>query len=159
MWLDGYRTALYRFFDEGGALLYVGITADVEVRWLNHERYKPWWPQVAEKRVEWFDNRPDALAAELEAIRSERPVHNVIGTPEAHKRRDLAAEEVGSGALRAQFAEYIGRAQYSGEAVVIVDGTRKRKRVAALVSMDFYERALAALGETRVPADKPPSSD
>ena len=150
MWLDDHRTALYRFFDEGGALLYVGITANLEARWLDHERGKPWWPQVVEKPVEWFDNRPTALTAELKAIKAEHPIHNVTGTPEGHKRRELAHDEVGSGILRAQFAEYIGRAQYRGDTVVIVDGSRSRKRIAALVSMDFYERALAALGEERV---------
>lgn len=149
MWLDDHRTALYRLFDAEGALLYVGITVNVEQRWTEHERAKPWWPQVAEKRVEWFENRPLALTAELQAIKTERPIHNVVGTPEAYKRRELAHEEVGGGALRANLAEYIGRVQHRGEEIVIVDGTKRRKRIAALVSLDFYERALTALGEDR----------
>ncbi len=149
MWLDDHRTALYRLYAGGGALLYVGITVNVEQRWTEHERAKPWWPQVTEKRVEWFENRPAALAAELQAIKTEHPIHNVIGTPEPYKRRDLAPDEVGGGALRANLAEYIGRVHYRGEEIVIVDGTRHRKRIAALVSMDFYERALEALGEER----------
>jgi predicted GIY-YIG superfamily endonuclease len=159
MWLDDHRTALYRFFDEGGALLYVGITANLESRWLDHEREKPWWPQVVEKTVEWFDNRPAAGAAELEAIKAEHPVHNVSGTPAAHKRRELAPNEAGHAALRAQLSEYIGRARWRGEATVVVDGTRKQKRIAVLVSMDFYERALAVLGEVRVRVEKPDTPD
>lgn len=156
MWLDDHRTALYRFYDKGGALLYVGITANLDERFAHHERFKPWWPQVAKKRVEWFDSRPPALVAELAAIKAERPLYNVIGTPGAYKRRDLAPNEVASGVLRAQLSEYVARVQHGDEEAVIVDGTRQRKRVAVLVGMDFYERALAAMGEQRelvAPAD------
>lgn len=150
MWLDDHRTALYRFFDEGGTLLYVGITANLDERLAHHERFKPWWPQVAEKRVEWFDTRPPALVAELTAIKTEHPLHNVIGTPGAYRRRDLAPNEVASGVLRARLSEYVARVQDGDGEAVIVDGTRQRKRVAVLVGMDFYERALEALGEQRV---------
>lgn len=149
MWLDDHRTALYRLFDEGGVLLYVGITVNPEERWVDHERTKSWWPQVAEKRIAWLDDRPTALTAELRAIKTEHPLHNVVGTPEAHKRRELAPDEVGGGVLRANLAEYIARVRYHGEEIVIVDGTKRRKRIAVLVSLDFYERALAALGEER----------
>lgn len=149
MWLDDHRTALYRLFDEGGVLLYVGITVNPEERWIDHERTKSWWPQVAEKRIEWLDDRPTALTVELTAIKTEHPLHNVVGTPEAHKRRELAPDEVGGGVLRSNLAEHIARVRYHGEEIVIVDGTKRRKRIAALVSMDFYERALSALGEER----------
>ena len=152
MWLDDERTALYRFYGEGGALLYVGITANLESRWLDHERLKPWWPQVARKTFEWHEDRPAALKAELAAIKTERPVHNVVGIPWSQTRRALDPEEVGVGALRANLSEHCNRAQFGGEATFVVDISRQRKRVAALVSMDFYDRALAALGEVRVPA-------
>jgi hypothetical protein len=151
MWLDDHRTALYRFFNEGGALLYVGITANLEERWLDHERRKPWWPQVAEKTVEWFDSRPPARAAELKAILEERPIHNVNGSPWAPGPRTLNPEERTVGQLRSNLTEQCQRVRFLGEAVVVVDGTKARRPVAALVSMDFYERALAALGE--VPAE------
>lgn len=53
--------------------------------------------------------------------------------------------------VRNALADAIGQARYRDEVTVL---TSRGKRVAALVSMDFYERALAALGETRVPAPK-----
>ncbi|WP_424891839.1 type II toxin-antitoxin system prevent-host-death family antitoxin [Streptomyces sp. XH2] len=53
--------------------------------------------------------------------------------------------------VRNAFADAIGRARYGDEVTVL---TSRGKRVAALVSMEFYERALEALGETRVPADE-----
>lgn len=71
------RTALYRFFDAGGRLLYVGVAFDPEDRWKEHATSKPWWPDVAHKEVVWRDTRTDALNDEAEAIRTELPLYNV----------------------------------------------------------------------------------
>ena len=46
------RTALYRFFDEAGTLLYVGISNDPDVRWSYHARQKDWWPKVRSRTIE-----------------------------------------------------------------------------------------------------------
>lgn len=43
-------------------------------------------------------------------------------------------------------ADVINRARYRDEVTVL---THRGRRVAAVVSIEFYERALAALGETR----------
>ncbi|WP_432010147.1 type II toxin-antitoxin system prevent-host-death family antitoxin [Streptomyces cucumeris] len=51
--------------------------------------------------------------------------------------------------VRNALADAIGRARYRDETTVL---TSRGKRVAVLVSMDFYERALHALGEERIPA-------
>lgn len=50
---------------------------------------------------------------------------------------------------RNALSEAIGRARYGDEVTVL---TSRGKRVAVIVSMDFYERALEALGEKRTPA-------
>lgn len=142
MWLDDHRTALYRFYDEGGALLYVGITANLEARWIEHERVQTWWPLVAKKTVEWFDTRPPARAAELQAIKDERPVHNINSSPWAPGPRELTTEERTVGQLRANLTEHIARARHLKETVFVVDRTKGRRRVAALVPIEFYERAL-----------------
>ncbi|WP_438479170.1 GIY-YIG nuclease family protein [Streptomyces asiaticus] len=151
MWLDDHRTALYRFYDEGGALLYVGITAHLEARWIEHERVQSWWPQVARKTVEWFDSRPPARDAELKAIKDERPIHNVNSSPWAPGARALTSDERTISQMRADLTEHCQRVKYLNKVVFLVDRTKKRKRLAALVSMEFYERALAALGEEAVP--------
>jgi predicted GIY-YIG superfamily endonuclease len=77
------RTALYRFFDADHQLLYVGITSDPETRWKSHGRYaaSTWWPKVHSKTMHWFDDRTEAVAAELKAIRSESPLYNMGGAP------------------------------------------------------------------------------
>lgn len=54
--------------------------------------------------------------------------------------------------VRNSFADAIGRARYSGEVTVL---TSRGKRAAAIVPMEFYERAVAALGETVVRVEKP----
>ncbi|MEV5140336.1 type II toxin-antitoxin system prevent-host-death family antitoxin [Streptomyces syringium] len=45
--------------------------------------------------------------------------------------------------------EVISRARYAGETTVLIN---RGKEAAVIVPFDFYERACAALGETRVPA-------
>lgn len=75
-------TTVYRLFDEAGRLLYVGTSANPQSRWEQHAREKLWWSSVTRATVEWCASRPDALAAEREAIRSERPLHNNKATPE-----------------------------------------------------------------------------
>jgi prevent-host-death family protein len=52
--------------------------------------------------------------------------------------------------VRNSLAEAIERARYYDETTVL---TSRSKRVAVIVGMDFYERALEALGEERVLAD------
>ncbi|MFI5769617.1 GIY-YIG nuclease family protein [Streptomyces sp. NPDC051658] len=70
-------TALYRLRDQHKQLLYVGITDDLEHRWTSHAATKPWWPEVATRSIEWRPTRAHALAAEAEAIRTEKPLHNI----------------------------------------------------------------------------------
>lgn len=67
------RTALYRLYDTDGALLYVGITHNLEERWGDHRYWKAWWHLVHRKEVEWFPDRPSALAAERAAVQAEGP--------------------------------------------------------------------------------------
>ncbi|WP_097930877.1 MULTISPECIES: GIY-YIG nuclease family protein [unclassified Streptomyces] len=84
-------TALYRLFDEEGVLLYVGIAVDPEVRLRVHAREKTWWPQVAQRSIEWFANRAEAEAAEMQAIVSEGPSRNVEHST-TRQRGDAKAE-------------------------------------------------------------------
>lgn len=77
------RTALYRFYDAAGQLLYVGITGDAKARWRQHAKEKEWWPQVAHKRIAWFSSRDEAAVAERLAIVAEAPRFNIdMNTPQ-----------------------------------------------------------------------------
>jgi hypothetical protein len=73
------RTALYRYFDASGALLYVGISNDPDFRAKAHlyESRPGDWPKRAVRRTdEWHESRADALTAEEQAIRAEQPLFN-----------------------------------------------------------------------------------
>jgi predicted GIY-YIG superfamily endonuclease len=74
------RTALYRLYTPSGKLLYVGITANPNTRFTEHAAEKPWWHEVdlTSPVIEWYGNRRKALEAEERAIKSERPVYNVV---------------------------------------------------------------------------------
>ncbi|WP_406190175.1 GntR family transcriptional regulator [Streptomyces anulatus] len=70
------RTALYRLYNADDLLLYVGISSTPATRMGQHAARKAWWPQVADRKLEWFPTRTQAAEAEIAAIREERPVHN-----------------------------------------------------------------------------------
>lgn len=73
------RTALYRFFDADGRLLYVGITHQPTTRFSQHAKNKAltWWPDVARKEIVWLNSRELAAEAEIVAIKTEKPQHNL----------------------------------------------------------------------------------
>ena len=67
------RTALYRLLASNGRLLYVGISSNPDFRWGTHSNKQPWWDEVADRKTEWFSDRDAAAAAEVKAIKEERP--------------------------------------------------------------------------------------
>lgn len=85
-------TSLYRFFDAGGQLLYVGITLHLPNRWTDHAHGKQWWREVARSSVEHFADRTSAAAAELAAIKAEKPLYNIVGNRESLKEIPLSTE-------------------------------------------------------------------
>lgn len=79
---------LYRFFNVHGGLLYVGSTIDIKQRTNQHKR-KPWWPEVANIKVETFDAWQDACAAEADLLRSGRcGVYNVHPSEQSRRGRE-----------------------------------------------------------------------
>lgn len=71
------RTALYRLLAANGRLLYVGIASNPDSRWGQHSTNQQWWNDVADRKTEWFPTRAAAAAAEVAAIKTERPMHNI----------------------------------------------------------------------------------
>jgi len=69
---------LYRLYNKGGALLYVGITDNPFRRWKEHSKEKPWWPEVHTFTQDWFPDRTSVELAERRAIASEGPAYNII---------------------------------------------------------------------------------
>jgi predicted GIY-YIG superfamily endonuclease len=72
-------TTLYRLYDNTDALLYIGIAGNPGRRFEQHRTEKPWWGDVTRITLEHHPTREDALEAELAAIRTENPRHNING--------------------------------------------------------------------------------
>lgn len=71
-------TCLYRHRSAAGELLYVGIALSPAARLQGHRSEAPWFREIASITVEWFENRLEAMRAEVMAIRAERPRFNRI---------------------------------------------------------------------------------
>jgi len=86
-------TALYRFYDAEGDLLYVGVTGNLASRFSDHRRMSPWWAHADRHEVEWLPHWSAALQAERRAIRDEAPRWNsVFNTRRAAKRPTTGKE-------------------------------------------------------------------
>lgn len=83
---------LYRWFDESGVLLYVGITMDPDARAKAHKHYSFWFPLAHEVTCSPEPiamRRADAERLELGVIAAERPAFNRAGTRGLHISRGL----------------------------------------------------------------------
>lgn len=69
---------LYRFYDAGDRLLYVGITNSPPARFRQHRGGKDWWDTVTAITLERFHSRADLAAEERVAILVERPRYNIV---------------------------------------------------------------------------------
>lgn len=68
---------VYRLFDAGGVLLYVGVSLNPFARFAAHRSERSWFFDVASVTFEHFDSRVEALEAEARAIRDEGPKYNL----------------------------------------------------------------------------------
>lgn len=71
-------TCLYRIYDGDDLLLYIGISHTALYRLETHFADKSWAGEVRRVDVEWHETREAASAAEVAAIKAERPLHNVL---------------------------------------------------------------------------------
>lgn len=67
---------LYRFY-AADQLLYVGITVNPGRRLEKHRALQPWWADVARIEMEQHPDQATLRAAEREAIKTEKPLHNI----------------------------------------------------------------------------------
>ena len=81
------ETDLYRYFDDEGRLLYVGISFSAFARAVQHKRESVWFPKATFMTVEQYSSRKAACKAEEKAIKSEHPMFNITfsvkNTPKA----------------------------------------------------------------------------
>ena len=73
---------LYRWWDENGSLVYLGITNNAGRRLDEHQRDKPWARECAQVTLQHLPehwDRAEVLAYESRCIRQERPRRNIAG--------------------------------------------------------------------------------
>jgi predicted GIY-YIG superfamily endonuclease len=69
--------SLYRHWDVYDNLLYVGISNNFVERLAQHKEGAGWYKDIYMVTIEHFETREEALLREAEAIRTEKPLHNV----------------------------------------------------------------------------------
>lgn len=79
------KTALYRIWGNDDQLLYVGISKSALGRLGQHLTEKSWAADIANVTIETFATRELAAAAEVAAIKTEHPVHNVVHNQKTNK--------------------------------------------------------------------------
>jgi predicted GIY-YIG superfamily endonuclease len=72
----GGRTAVYRYYDTDGELLYVGITTDISRREARHRERSPWFKYKVRREEKWYPTREDAAKQEAFVIRELAPRFN-----------------------------------------------------------------------------------
>ncbi len=111
------KTSLYRHFDSDGVLLYVGVSISHLHRLEQHQRHSPWFGAIHTQRIEWFDTREAALAAERDAVIHEKPLHNI-----QHKRAAKKFEE--REARRLARAEKFANSEMAANTLHVMTTTR-----------------------------------
>lgn len=145
---DGMQTALYRFFDADGSLLYVGIANDPRPRWSCHAGEKRWWGEVETKTIDWFATREEAENAEIAAIVSERPRYNVTHS-ETRRPGDAREESTGRYGYLAKVRMMRSTWARFGQAV---DAAGTNRSAVILALMAWYMRKPGARLPERPPA-------
>lgn len=113
--LQNATTALYKFLNKHGDVLYVGISNSVMSRFDDHIKCKSWVRDVTNIQVEWFDTRSEALLAEDKLICAGIGIHNQASNGSL-KKSDLSDQ---------LFRDYLtGAPMYesSNGSVFILDG-------------------------------------
>lgn len=70
------RYVVYRIYDEDDTLLYVGRTADLDLRMRGHSFKSLWWVDAVRLEVDPYDDFSDVFNAERRAIVELKPLHN-----------------------------------------------------------------------------------
>lgn len=92
--------SIYRCFSVDGELLYIGCSANVKLRIVQHRSSSAWFGDVTEITTVDYPTKHEALKAEAAAIMAEQPRHNVRHNhaatdfaevvPEFHTTADIA---------------------------------------------------------------------
>ncbi len=114
---------VYRAYDAGGYLLYIGMSSGFMRRLGQHSAEAAWWGQVARVEIEHLPSRRAAYARETALIDRLRPLHNRPPGPRFPHPMWLARDERivqlrQEGKLCSEIAEDLGISQGALEKVL-----------------------------------------
>jgi hypothetical protein len=157
---DNEPTALYRLFDAGSTLLYVGISNNFGQRWVQHAAEQVWWPEVKRQTVDWCSSRTEAAMLEKEAIKAESPKYNFAHSGRRPSERppsltaviagDLLGEQLGKQVTRRHDARWARCATPQDARLLGVPAGTAVLVVASRFTDENGE--LVAYRETRIPS-------
>lgn len=84
---------LYRHFDKRGKLLYVGISLSALQRLGQHRENAHWYSEISKVTIHPFRDQASAENAERRAIKSEKPLHNVLHANQASDSSAVAESD------------------------------------------------------------------
>jgi hypothetical protein len=122
---DDQPTALYRFYDAEGLLIYAGITKNLK-RPAADYKGASWWPEVARKTVTLYPTPESAAAAETAVIEGEAPAQN-----------NARGGSLGRGHFPRQSASDPADAYMAGEWITLGSARMRRWTAANVHEMDF----------------------
>jgi excinuclease UvrABC nuclease subunit len=73
-------TYIYFLYNDAGEVIYIGVSHKLSFRRYGHERYSPWWPEVASWRLVGPFPHRDAYLVERDFIRAHEPRYNIRHT-------------------------------------------------------------------------------
>lgn len=82
---------LYRWWDAEGNLLYVGKSISLFARISAHRKSSAFFPEATQMTIERFPDEVTLAVAEVNAIRDEHPLYNIVHKREGGTPRKLAA--------------------------------------------------------------------
>lgn len=92
--MNGKGAALYRHYDASGTLLYVGISLNTINRLSQHRDHSDWFNSITRVEMQHFPTRTEALQAETDAIRTEKPLHNIRKVPRIIQQEEIPASRM-----------------------------------------------------------------
>lgn len=116
---------LYRFYDDAGQLLYVGMSTNILLRINTHRRNSHWWSDAVEMKMQRFANSEELAEAEIIAIRHEEPLHNTIWTDHPPPQVGVTHRPKGEGSVCQRKSDGLWIA--SLEATPSSEGKRRRR--------------------------------
>lgn len=85
---------LYRHYDSNGNLLYVGISISTIQRLSQHKDFSHWFEKISKVTIEHHKSREEAIAAEIKAIKEEKPEYNIKHKQKLEKEAESYSRSV-----------------------------------------------------------------